>query len=73
MIKVGKKYKVKNLFNKGYEECEVVEILNEKSVVIGINNVCGWKNDQLREKTGYKFFWAINVEYLKYERFLELE
>lgn len=73
MIKVGKKYKIKNLFNKRYEECEVVKILNEKSVVIGINNACGWKNEQLREKTGYKFFWAIGVECLERERFLELE
>lgn len=73
MIKVGKKYKVKNLFNKGYEKCEIVEILDERSVVIGINNTCGWKNEKLREKTGYKFFWAVDVKWLERENFLELE
>lgn len=76
MIKVGKKYIIKNspdneeLRNK---ECEIVEIVNKETVIVGFNNAFGWGHDFFRKKTGYKFFWAVNVEYLEYENLLEIE
>lgn len=68
MMKVGKKVIIKNSpDNKQLrnQECEIVEIVNKNTVVVGFNNAFGWGHVQLSEKTGYKFFWAVRVEYLE--------
>jgi hypothetical protein len=73
-MKVGEKYIIKKRYKQiKNKKCEIVKIVNKETVIVGFNNAYGWSDEQLREKTGYKFFWAVGVEYLEHENFLEIE